>query len=80
MIRITVDGQTIMDADPGEWRTTPPDIDSLKLKAGTQPWGLAVMGTVAEAATLAMAGKSCGDTTIAITSRATGWSMDVERS
>lgn len=77
-IRITVDDTTIMDADPGTWRQTPPDINTLKLKAGSQPWGLAVMATVAEAATLAMAGKEGRDTTITITTDTDGWTMDVE--
>lgn len=77
-IRITVDGTTIMDADPGTWRQTPPDINSLKLKAGSQPWGLAVMATVAETATLAMANKTGRNTTITIATQADGWTMDVE--
>ena len=76
-IRITVDDTTIMDADPGTWTHTPPDINTLKLKAGNQPWGLAVMATVAEAATLVMAGKPARDTTITITTDADGWTMDV---
>lgn len=77
-IRIEVDGTVLMDADPGTWHATPPDINSLKLKAGNQPWGLAVMATVAETATLAMAGKPGRNTTITITTDGDGWTMDVE--
>lgn len=78
-IRITVDDTVLMDADPGTWTQTPPDINTLKLKAGNQPWGLAVMASVAETATLTMAGKPVTDTTITITTRDGGWTMDVQR-
>lgn len=77
-IRITVDNTVLMDADPGTWTHTPPDINTLKLKAGNQPWGLAVMATVAETATLAMAGKPARDTTITITTDDDGWTIEVE--
>lgn len=76
-IRIEVDGDVLMSADPGTWTHTPPDINGLNLKAGNQPWGLAVMATVAEAATLVMAGKPARDTTITITTDTDGWTMDV---
>ncbi|MDO3206618.1 MFS transporter [Mycobacteroides abscessus] len=79
-IRIIVDGDTLMDADPGNWRSTPPDIESLKLKTGGQPWGIALMGAVAEAATLSMANLPATDTTIVVTTRDNGWTLDVEKS
>ncbi|OHT87130.1 MFS transporter [Mycobacteroides saopaulense] len=79
-ITITIDGDTLMDADPGSWRSTPPDIEALKLKSGGQPWGIALMGAVAEAATLSMANLPATDTTIVVTTRDNGWTLDVEKS
>ncbi len=79
-ITITIDGETIMDADPGTWRSTPPDVEALKLKSSGQPWGIALMGAVAEAATLSMANLPATDTTIAVTTRNNGWALDVEKS
>lgn len=78
-IKITVDGKTLMDADPGTWRSTPPNIPDLKRQSGGQGWGLAVMATLAQTATLAELGQSTGDTTMTITTRAKGWSLDVEQ-
>jgi hypothetical protein len=79
-IRITIDGDTVMDSDPGDWSLTPPDIDSLKLKATGpgKPWGLAVMSTIADAAPRALAGHTIGNTTITVTTTSTGWTMDVD--
>lgn len=78
-ITITVDGDTLMDADPGSWNSTPPNIDSLKLKLGGQPWGIALIGAVAEAGTLSMANLPGTDTTIVVTTRDNGWTLDVQR-
>ncbi|CPX29539.1 Hypothetical major facilitator transporter [Mycobacteroides abscessus] len=78
-ITITIDGDTLMDADPGSWRSTPPDIESLKLKTGGQPWGIALMGAVAEAATLSMANLTGTDTAIMVTTRDNGWTLEVQR-
>jgi hypothetical protein len=77
-IKITVDGKTLMDADPGTWRETPPDIPALQSQTGGEPWGLAVMGAVAHAATLAMVGQSVDDATIAVTSRPGGFTMEAD--
>lgn len=77
-IQITVDGKTLMDADPGTWRSTPPDIPALQRQTGGEPWGLAVMGAVAHAATLAMVGQSTGDTSITIATRAGGFTMEAD--
>lgn len=77
-IKITVDGKTLMDADPGTWRHTPPDIPDLRRQSGGQPWGLAVMGAVAHAAALTQAGRHVGDTTMTITTRKGAWTMDVQ--
>lgn len=78
-IEIVVDGEVLMSGDPGSWRSTPPDIESLKLKTGGQPWGIALMGAVAEAATLSMANLPATDTTIVVTTRDNGWTLDVSR-
>lgn len=76
-IKITVDGKTLMDADPGTWRDTPPDIPALQQRSAGEPWGLAVMGAVAHAATMGMLGKA-GDTTITITTRGNGFTMEAD--
>ncbi|WP_100481924.1 MFS transporter, partial [Mycobacteroides abscessus] len=78
-IKITVDGKVLMDTDPGKWRSTPPDIPDLKRQSGGQGWGLAVMVTLAQAGTLAELGQPIGDTTMTITTRANGWTLDVEQ-
>ncbi len=78
-IKITVDGKTLMDADPGSWRATPPAIPDLKRQSGGQGWGLAVMATLAQTATLAGLGQDTGNTTMTITTRAKGWTLDVEQ-
>ncbi|MBN7332401.1 MFS transporter [Mycobacteroides abscessus] len=78
-IKITVDGKVLMGTDPGKWRSTPPDIPDLKRQSGGQGWGLAVMVTLAQAGTLAELGQPIGDTTMTITTRANGWTLDVEQ-
>ncbi|SHS60373.1 MFS transporter [Mycobacteroides abscessus] len=78
-IKITVDGMALMDTDPGKWRSTPPDIPDLKRQSGGQGWGLAVMVTLAQAGTLAELGQPIGNTTMTITTRANGWTLDVEQ-
>ncbi|CPR78950.1 Hypothetical major facilitator transporter [Mycobacteroides abscessus subsp. abscessus] len=78
-IKITVDGKVLMDTDPGKWRSTPPDIPDLKRQSGGQGWGLAAMVTLAQAGTLAELGQPIGDTTMTITTRANGWTLDVEQ-
>lgn len=74
MITVTVDGKTLMAADPGEWRQTPPDLDTLKLAAAgkPEPWLQLVMMTIAQAATRNLAGQPTVDTTIAVTTRTDG--------
>ncbi|ANN98191.1 MFS transporter [Mycobacteroides abscessus] len=76
-IKITVDGKTLMDADPGTWRHTPPDIPAIQQRTAGEPWGLAVMSAVAHAATLGMLGEA-GDTTIDVTTRAGGFTMEAD--
>ncbi|WP_457060251.1 MFS transporter [Mycobacteroides abscessus] len=78
-IKISVDGKVLMDTDPGKWRSTPPDIPDLKRQSGGQGWGLAVMVTLAQAGTLAELGQPIGNTTMTITTRANGWTLDVEQ-
>ncbi|AMT72055.1 hypothetical protein [Mycobacteroides immunogenum] len=78
-IKITVDGKTLMDADPGTWRATPPNLPDLKRQSGGQGWGLAVMATLAQTATLAGLGQPTGNTTMTITTHAKGWTLDVEQ-
>jgi hypothetical protein len=80
-IRIAIDGKTVMDSDPGQWSTQPPDLASLQNLGGgaqPQPWMQAIMITLAKVATEAMAGVKGGDTSIEVTTRAGGWTMDVQ--
>lgn len=74
-INVTVNGKTLMDADTGEWRTTPPDLASLNLAAshhtGPRPWLNTIMMCIAEAATKSLA----GNTTPA---PATHWTIEYE--
>jgi hypothetical protein len=78
-IKITVDGKILMDADPGAWRSAPPNLPDLKRQSGGQGWGLAVMATLAQTATLAQLGQPTGNTTMTITTHAKGWTLDVEQ-
>ncbi|AWH14491.1 hypothetical protein HWB60_gp097 [Mycobacterium phage TChen] len=81
-IRITIDDKTLMDADPGTWTTTPPDIETLKQHLGgidePEPYMQAIMLTLAKVATLAMVGKQQPNTTIAVTTRPTGWTLSID--
>lgn len=78
-IVITVDNKTLMDADPGTWTYTPPDLDALKLQTGTpQPWMQSIMFALAEVATKAFAGQPQQDTTITVTTRDGGWTLDCD--
>ncbi|AXQ65015.1 hypothetical protein HWC44_gp102 [Mycobacterium phage ThetaBob] len=81
-IRISVDDKVLMDADPGTWTTTPPDIESLKQHLGgvdePQPYMQAIMLALAKVATYAMVGKQQPSTTIAVTTRPTGWTLSVD--
>lgn len=72
-IRIIIDGDTVMDADPGTWTHTPPDLDALKLQSTTppQPWMQSVMFALADIATKAFAGQTQTDSK-------GGWTLDVE--
>jgi hypothetical protein len=80
-IRITVDGNVLMDADPGTWSSAPPNMMPLQLgKPDPDPWMVAMMPTVAKVATEAMAGKKPGDITITVTTDDNGWTLDVEHS
>ena len=73
-IRVILDGNTIMDGDPGEWTAKPPAITDLELRAKSanpEPW-VQILTTFARAA---VAGR---DATITATTRDTGWTLDVE--
>lgn len=81
-IRITIDGNLVMDSNPGQWSTTPPDIEGLKLEGGgntPEPWMQAIMITLARVATEALAGAKAGDTAITATTRKGGWTLDVDQ-
>ena len=80
--RITVDNTTLMDADPGQWSSTPPDMDTLKTDlakhgGNNQPWMMSILYTIATVAPKVLMGQNPGDTTIAVTTRADGYDMSV---
>ncbi|OMC52537.1 hypothetical protein A5742_16445 [Mycolicibacterium fortuitum] len=55
-IHIEVDGDVLMDGNPGEWTSNPPEMDKLQLKGGTpDPWMVALMPSVANAVTKTLA-------------------------
>ena len=74
-IKVMVDGVVKMDAEPGEWRDNPPNLEELKLQAAENPtpWLQLVMLTIAQTAVKAMAGAPQTSTTITVTTRADGW-------
>lgn len=81
-IIITVDADTLMDADPGTWSSTPPDMDSLKAALAqrggdNQPWMMSILYTIATVAPKVLMGQDAGDTTIAVATRADGYDMSV---
>ncbi|AGT12508.1 hypothetical protein HAMULUS_99 [Mycobacterium phage Hamulus] len=76
MIHIEVDGKVLMHADPGQWTTTPPDVQAVQKAGPNEPWMLPIMAALAKAATLAMAGAKHEDATIRVTTRKNGWTMD----
>ncbi len=81
-ITVVVNGDTLMNADPGDWTTNPPDINALGFRGrGNQPepWRQLIMLTIAETATLALAGKPGLNTSIDVTTRAGGWTMNMEQ-
>lgn len=81
-LRITIDGQTLMDANPGQWTHTPPDLSKLNFNAGSvdQPYMLTIQGIVAKRAIEAIAGHARGNTDITVTTRADGWDMSTTTS
>lgn len=55
-IHIEVDGAVLMDGNPGDWTSNPPEMDKLQLKGGTpDPWMVALMPSVANAVTKTLA-------------------------
>lgn len=76
-LRVIINGQTLMDANPGEWTHTPPDLTKLNFNAGAidQPYMLTIQGIVAKRAIEAIAGHTQGNTEITVTTRTNGWDM-----
>ncbi|AEL19986.1 hypothetical protein CL81_gp67 [Mycobacterium phage Charlie] len=73
-IRVTIDGNTIMDGNPGQWATKLPAIADLELRATSgnpEPW-VQILTTFARAAA---AGR---DATITATTDTNGWTLNVE--
>jgi hypothetical protein len=71
-LRITVDGNTVMDGDLGQWTTEPPFIaEQLKANARPAPWMRCLMLTLADAA---MSEKVMS---VDVRTRANGWDFSV---
>lgn len=73
-MRVTLNGDVLMDGDLGQWSTNPPPLLAEQLKAHTtpKPWMRAIMLTIADAAT------SNQSTTIDVTTRSNRWDLHVE--
>lgn len=72
-LTITVDGDTVMDADPGDFTLNPPELVTDQLKANARPavWMRAMAIVIADAA------MSRCDTSINVTTRFNGWDLSV---
>lgn len=72
-MRVTIDGQTVMDGDMGQWTTEPPAIltDQLKANSKPAPWMRALMLTMADAAMGEQA------ISVEVKTRADGWDYSV---
>ncbi|MEE3066586.1 MAG: hypothetical protein VYA67_22035 [Actinomycetota bacterium] len=71
---ITVDGDTLMDADTGQWTTKPPELEQLNLRGGgnnPQPWLQTIMFILAKAGITALSGQTT-------TEPDNRWTMTVE--
>lgn len=78
-VKVVINGDTITDADPGEWNYTPPDqLDVTKLRANNtqQPYMLALMQAYGQACVTALTRKQ--GTTLTVTTIADGWTLDVD--
>lgn len=73
-IRLTIDGDTIMDGDLGQWQNKPPEslTQHLDPTANLQPWAKAAMLAIVQAAL------EKRDTAITVTTRDRGWTLDVD--
>lgn len=73
-IKLTVDGETLMDGDLGEWKHKPPTAIQHLIKPGRkpEPYLQAALGAVLEASLIS---KSA---TIDCTTRENGWTVSVD--
>jgi hypothetical protein len=72
-IKLTVNGETLMDGDLGQWKRTPPSALQKLLKPGRQPepYLQAALGALVEASI------KNTDTTIEATAAPNGWTVSV---
>jgi hypothetical protein len=73
-IRLTLDGDTLMDGDLGAWQQQPPEAvaDMLRNGGRGEPWHRPTLMVIADAD---LRNKSA---TITITTSADGWTLDVQ--
>jgi hypothetical protein len=72
-LTITVDGETLMDGDLGQWDNSPSPltVEQLTVDPTPKPWMLGMMGAFAHAAATQQ------DTAITVVTSSNGWSIKV---
>lgn len=83
-VRIIVDGNTVMDSQVSLRQGDLPTMDELRTsleKAGGkfQPWQLPTVGALSTVLLEANLAGTVKNTTITVTTRDTGWTLDVEQ-
>lgn len=72
-LHVTIDGQTVINGDLGEWNSNPPEIlrEQLAANATPKPWMRCLLMVIADTA------MSGADTTVVIATGSQGWTMEV---
>ena len=82
-IAIIIDGNTVMDSQVTLRQGELPNLDDIRKTLtpanGTfQPWSATIIGTLGAELLIAKAGGTIPNITITVTTRDTGWTLDVE--
>lgn len=75
-LHVTIDGQTVIDGDMGQWSADPPEIlrEQLAANATPRPWMRCLLMVVANAAL------TDTDTEVVVRTGDNGWTMEVTES
>jgi len=70
-LKVVVDGEVLMDADPGTWSSEPPDLESLKGALASrggenQPWMMSILYTLATLLPQTLMGQDVGSVVISV--------------